>query len=179
MNRKIKPPPAEWINVQSVSVNSSHFNKKRCSDFYGHWQLPFSNLLLLVWARPYCKFTQSICALTRSINNKGDVSVYSPLNFCARVESVDDILVIASFVTFSMVLLELWDILCSMLLLQHDPAEGTSQYLSFTSGMRGERKAIKNWLKFSRCGVKIQSVDALFICHIEILMRFILALAFS
>lgn len=52
---------------------------------------------------------KSICALTRSINNKSCACTvsYSPLNFCARVESVDDILLIASRVTLSMVVFEL------------------------------------------------------------------------
>lgn len=67
---------------------------------------------------------------------------YSPLNFCARVESVDDILLIASRVTFSIEAFELWDILCSILLLQHDPADGTSQYLSLTSEIKREEKKI-------------------------------------
>lgn len=85
---------------------------------------------------------KSICALTRSINNKSHACTvsYSPLNFCARVESVDDILLIASRVTLSIVVFELWDILCSILLLQHDPADGTSQYRSFTSGNKKDEK---------------------------------------
>lgn len=122
----------EQNNLSKLKVcNVFQFYKKKELFVYGHGS----------YRKKMC-IQKSICALTRSINNKSRACTvsYSPLNFCARVESVDDILLIASRVTLSIVVFELWDILCSILLLQHDPADGTSQYRSFTSGNKKDEK---------------------------------------
>lgn len=64
-----------------------------------------------------------------------------PLNFVARVWSVDDILLIASRVFLSIACRECRANFCSITGLQHDPAVDTSQYRSLTS-VKG--KEIKN-----------------------------------
>lgn len=79
-----------------------------------------------------------------------------PLNFCARVWSVDDILLIASRVFLSIACREWRASFCSIVGLQHDPAVDTSQYRSLTSEKGNEiKESIKahSW--------KLQSIKAM------------------
>lgn len=63
----------------------------------------------------------------------------SPWNFCARVESVDDIFWIASRVFFSITCFANCAVFISICVVQHDPADGTSQY------RRLSEKSRKKW----------------------------------
>lgn len=90
----------EQNNLSKLKVcNVFQFYKKKELFVYGHGSYRKKKMCI----------QKSICALTRSINNKSRACTvsYSPLNFCARVESVDDILLIASRVTLSIVVFEL------------------------------------------------------------------------
>lgn len=94
-----------------------------------------------------------------------------PLNFCARVCSVDDILLIASRVFLSIAWREWRANFCSITGLQHDPAVDTSQYRSLTSekGKRNKESIkVHSWktsINYSdRCishvGVNFQSMQS-------------------
>jgi hypothetical protein len=77
-----------------------------------------------------------------------------PLNFCALVCSVDDILLIKSRVFFSITCREYDAIFCSIAAVQQDPADDTSQNRSLIS----VRKKMKNNDQLSFIHEKLQSI---------------------
>lgn len=66
----------------------------------------------------------------------------SPWNFCARVESVDDIFWIASRVFFSITCFANCAVFISICVVQHDPADGTSQYRRLSEKSRKKMEFI-------------------------------------